>query len=144
MYLKEKKAEIINDGNEKWSASTLHQIAEATSRILQRDEITKNRMVYIQSFCVTQNEVIASFERATGSKWSVTKFDGKEYEREEKKKAEAGDLEAIENLVWYLGAVDANWEGRKDFAMQDLGLKDEDLEVVVKKTVEKLSRESQL
>lgn len=136
IYLSSRRAEIINSGTEKWSASTLAQISLATVRILQRPDTTANRMLYIQSFLTTQMDVIRAFESATGSKWDVKAFEGKVYEKAEKAKAEAGDLEAVENLVWYLGAVDADWTGRKDFAMEELGLEEESMDEVVKRVVE--------
>lgn len=114
-------------------------------------------MLYIQSFCVSQNEVLRAFERATSSssgsssgdgndeggekKWKVTKLDSKVYREEKVKKRDEGDKQAIEDLVWLLGALDANWEDRKDFAMKDLGLKNEDLDEVVRRIVEKQERE---
>lgn len=115
-------------------------------------------MLYIQSFCVSQNEVLRAFERATSSssgssssgdgndeggekKWKVTKLDSKVYREEKVKKRDEGDKQAIEYLVWLLGALDANWENRKDFAMKDLGLENEDLDEVVRKIVEKQERE---
>lgn len=149
--------EILDDGNTTWSASTLDQIALATVGVLQRPEETRNRMLYIQSFCVSQNEVLRAFERATSSssgsssgdgndeggekKWKVTKLDSKVYREEKVKKRDEGDKQAIEDLVWLLGALDANWEDRKDFAMKDLGLENEDLDEVVRKIVEKQERE---
>lgn len=138
IYLPSRRAEIINSGTEKWSASTLAQISRATVRILQRPDTTANRMLYVQSFLTTQMDVIRAFESATGCKWEVKAFEGKEYEREEKAKAEKGDLEAVENLVWYLGAVDADWTGRKDFAMQELGLEEESMGEVVRRVVQEL------
>ncbi|KAF2162814.1 hypothetical protein M409DRAFT_68811 [Zasmidium cellare ATCC 36951] len=138
IYLPQRKAEILDDGAAKWSASSLGQIAEATARILLRPDVTKNRMLYIQSFLVSQSEVIAAYEKATGTKWEVAKFESEKYLEEEKSKAAEGDLEAVENLVWLVGTVDGNWEGKKDFAMEDLGLVEEDLERVVRKTVERL------
>lgn len=117
-------------------------------------------MLYIQSFCVSQNEVLRAFERATSSssgssssssgdgnveggekKWEVTKLDSKVYREEKVKKRDEGDKQAIEDLVWLLGALDANWEDRKDFAMKDLGLENEDLDAVVRRIVEKQERE---
>lgn len=119
-------------------------------------------MLYIQSFCVSQNEVLRAFERATSSssgsgssgngngnengeggekKWKVTKLDSKVYREEKVKKRDEGDKQAIEDLVWLLGALDANWEDRKDFAMKDLGLENEDLDAVVRRIVEKQERE---
>lgn len=114
-------------------------------------------MLYIQSFCVSQNEVLRAFERATSAssgsssgdgndeggekKWKVTKLDSKVYREEKVKKRDEGDKQAIEDLVWLLGALDANWEDRKDFAMKDLGLENEDLDAVVRRIVEKQERE---
>lgn len=135
--LKDHAIDILDDGSSKWSASTLSQIGLATARILQRPEITKNRMIYIQSFLLSQNDMAASFEKATGTKWTKNKFDSEKYKVEEKKKADAGDKEANENLVWYLGAMDANWTTREGFAMKDLGLEEENLDEVVKGMVAK-------
>lgn len=141
LWFKERKADILDDGNVKWSASSVAQIGLATARILERPEVTKNRMIYIQSFCVSQNEVLASFEKATGAKWEVNRLDSKQYQEERVAKRNAGDAQAIEDLVWLLGAIDADWTGRKDFAMKDLGLENEDLDEVVRKTVERLEKE---
>lgn len=95
-------------------------------------------MIFIQSFLVSHNEVVAAYERATGAKWEIVRYEGKKYLEEEKRKAAEGDSEAVENLVWYVGTVDGNWEERKDFAMKELGLGEEDLDRVVRKTVENL------
>lgn len=137
VWLQDRRVEVLDDGETKWSASSLSQIGKATVRILQRPEVTKNRMIYIQSFLISQNEMVSSLERATQSQWTVVKRDAKEYQLEEKRKADAGDLKAVENLVWLLGAIDANWEEKKDFVMRDLGLENEDLDTVVKMTLEK-------
>jgi len=140
IYPKEQRVDIIDDGETKWSASTLSQIGKATARILQNPEETKNQAVYVQSFCISQNEVTSALEKATSSIWKTTKFDSKQYEKEEKAKADGGDLEAIENLVWMLGALDANWEQRDGFAMKKLGLEPEDLQNVVDRMVEDWSQ----
>ncbi|GIZ44930.1 hypothetical protein CKM354_000811400 [Cercospora kikuchii] len=133
--------DILDSGETKWSASSFAQVALATVRILQRPEITANRMIYVQSFCISQKEVLAAFERVTGEKWGINRLDSKEYKNERVKKRDEGSKEAIEDLVWLLGAIDANWEGRKDFAMEELGLENEDLDVVVRNVVEGLERE---
>lgn len=138
MWPHEQRADILDDGEAKWSASTLARIGEATARMLERLDVTKNRMIYIQSFLVSQREVIASFERATGAAWKLQKYDSRTYQVEEKKKADAGDAEAVENLVWLLGAIDANWESKRDFAMEELGLENEDLDAAVRRVVEGL------
>lgn len=94
-------------------------------------------MIYMQSFLVSQNEVIEAFERATGSKWDVVKYESSEYRDRERKKAEKGDAEAVENLVWLLGALDADWTGKENFAMEMLGLQEEDLDGAVRRIVER-------
>lgn len=135
VYLSARRAEILDAGDVKWSASTLSQIGTATARILQKPEETSNKIVYVQSFRVTQMEVIKAFEKATGQNWEVVKYDSKEYQAEESKKADAGDLEAVENLVWLLGALDADWTKKENFAMEMLGLREEDLDQVVSRVV---------
>lgn len=134
-----RKADIIDDGNTRSSQATLPQIAKATVRILQRPEETKNKMLFIQSFCVSQNEVLASLEKAMGAKWEITRYDSEEFIKEKKTLADKGDADAIEDLVFVLGAIDGDWEGRPDFAMEMLGLENEDLDQVVQQVVDELS-----
>lgn len=134
--LKARRAEIVDDGTMKSSQATLAQIGRATVAILHRPEETANRMLFIQSFCVSQNEVLASLEKAMGgAKWQVQRVDSEEFIKENKALADAGDLDAIENLVFVLGATDGNWEEKPDFAMDLLGLQNEDLDEVVQAVV---------
>lgn len=135
-----RKADIIDDGNMRSSQATLPQIAKATVRILQKPEETKNRMLFIQSFCVSQNEVLASLERAMGAKWETVRYDSESFIREKKALADQGDLAVIEDLVFVLGAIDGNWENRPDFAMKLLGLENEDLDEVVQRVVNELPK----
>lgn len=136
--LQTRKADIIDDGNMKSSQATLPQIAKAVVRILQKPEETKNRMLFIQSFCVSQNEVLKSLEKAMGVKWETVRYDSEEFIREKKALVDQGHLEANEDLVFVLGAIDGNWEQRPDFAMELLGLENEDLDEVVQKVVNEL------
>ena len=129
------RAEILDDGTVKWSAITLGQAARATSRVLQRPPETGNRVLYVQSFTVSQNEVIEAFCRSTGttvSDWDIKRLASSVYEQDEKKKAESGDKGSVENLVWFLGtSSDANWEDKEGFAMEQLGLENESLDAAV-------------
>ncbi|KAF6827233.1 NmrA-like family protein [Colletotrichum plurivorum] len=132
-YLDRKEIDIINGGNLKASAATLPRVADAVVRILQKgvtDE-TKNKTLFIQSFCITQQELIKSLEKATGSKWVVNDLDSESFIQEHKKKADAGDAEAIEDLVFAVGTLDADWTKRDEFAMKTLGFEDEDLDAVI-------------
>lgn len=134
-----KKAEIVDDGTTKSSQATLAQIARATVKILQRPEETKNRMLFIQSFCVSQNEVLRSLEKAMGVKWEVEYVESEKFIREKKALADQGNKDAIEDLVFVLGAINGNWEQHPDFAMDLLGLQNEDLDTIVQQVVSERS-----
>ncbi|KAK0945841.1 hypothetical protein LTR29_002698 [Friedmanniomyces endolithicus] len=131
----EHRADILDDGETRFSMSTLSRVAEATVRVLERPAETRNRMLYVQSFCVTQREIIAAYEAVMGREWEVVAFESGKFRDEQKAKAEAGDAGANEELVWYLGTVDADWRSREDFAMKLLGLEDEGLKEAVQKVV---------
>lgn len=138
-----RKADIIDNGEVKSSQATLAQIAKATVRILQRPAETRNKMLFIQSFCVSQNEILASLEKAMskkegGKKWEIARYESEAFIKEKKARADAGDLDAIEDLVFVLGAIDGDWRGKSDFAMELLGLEDEDLDEVVQKVVDEM------
>lgn len=137
VWPKEKRAEIVK--NLKASYSTLAQVGRATSRILQRPEVTANRVLFVQSFCVTQLDIVQAFGRASDAEYEINWLDDESYERQQMIKRDEGDKEALENLVWLLGAVEGNWEMRDDFAMERLGLEDESLDEAAKAVVKKHS-----
>jgi hypothetical protein len=135
--IKERQVDYLDDGEVRWSTSTLGQIGKATAKVLQiadKAEV-RNKMLYMQSFCVTQKMVHAACEKATGTEWKVKKLDSEAFTKEQKTLMDAGDHEATEEVVWVLGTLESNWEGEKDFAMEILGLQEENLDEVVKKMV---------
>ena len=125
------KAQILDAGDIKASASTLRRVAESVVAVLQRPDQTRNRAVYVQSFCPTQLEILASLERATGSKWQTQHYDSNAFLERESRRLASGDQEALEEIVFVLGTVDADWTRRDGFAMELLGLKEEKLDDVV-------------
>lgn len=136
VWPQERRMDMVKPGDLRASYSTLARVGEATSRILQRPDETANRVLFVQSFCVTQVAIRQAFEKASGDTYDVRWLEAEAYEREQKAKRDEGDKEAIENLVWMLGAVEGNWEEREEFAMRVLGLENEDLEEAVLKVVE--------
>ncbi|RFU77988.1 family transcriptional regulator [Trichoderma arundinaceum] len=132
-------AQILDGGATKASTSTLRRIAEATVRVLQRADQTRNRAIYIQSFNPTQLEVLAALEKAMGEPWHAQHIDSKPYLEDAQKRLESSDAEAvlvaIEDIVFVLGALDADWTKRDGFGMELLGLEDEKLEDVVEAVV---------
>ena len=141
--IKSHKAKIFDDGEVRWSATTLDTIALAVVRILQKADETKNRLLYIQSLCVTQNEVLKALERNSGQAWQVEYLKSDEYIRELKAEVDLdpGNQEGRVNLVSVVGIVDANWEGMDDFANPLLGLGEENLDALVKDVLLETSRQ---
>ncbi|TPX12576.1 uncharacterized protein E0L32_000753 [Thyridium curvatum] len=137
-FVKTRTAHILDSGDQPCSLSTLGRVGEAVVAILQKEEETKNKLLFIQSFCITQNQLIKSLEKATGTKWTVEQFDSEEFIKKHKALADGGDLQAVEDLVFALGAIDGNWEVKPEFAMDLLGLKNEDLDCVVASTLKSM------
>ena len=95
-------------------------------------------MLFVQSFCKSQIEVKDSLERVTGKAWKVNSLDGDEFVSKHKEIMKGGgeaEAEASEELVWYLGSMDADWTKRDAFAMKDLELEEEDLDEVVREAL---------
>lgn len=130
--------DVLDDGLALWSTCTLGFTGRATAKVLEKADLdgTKNTTLYVQSFRVTQMQVKESLERATpGEQWTVRSFDSKAFTEEQVKKRDAGDKEALEELVWLLGTIDADWETRETFANGLLGLEEEHLDTVTKHIV---------
>lgn len=130
-------ARILDGGNIRASSSTLRRVSEAVVRVLQRYDETRNRALYIQSFCPTQLEVLAALERATGTKWRTEHLESKQYLEENSQLLATDYHKASFSIVFVLGTMDADWTRRDGFAMELLGLEDEDLDHVVAAVVAK-------
>jgi putative NADH-flavin reductase len=136
-----RKADILDAGDIPASACTMATIGTATAKILEKaeDPRTKNITLYIQSFCATQMEIIKSFEKATGAEFKLTRIDGMKFAEEKMKEMKGGDKAATEDVVWVLGAYEADWRKMNGFANGLLGLKEEDLDTICKAIVAKKS-----
>ncbi|KAI0177324.1 isoflavone reductase family protein [Pestalotiopsis sp. NC0098] len=134
--LKTKTADILDDGTYRSSTSTLARIAEAVVKVLKDEDVGRNKMLFMQSFCVSQLDVLASLEKATGEKWKINWLKSDDFIKENKAKADAGDKDAVEHLVFALGALDGDWEKKDGFAMDVLGLQNQNLDEIVKGVVD--------
>lgn len=136
-HLETRRAEILGDGKHRSSVATLGRIAEAVVRLLGAGpDVGRNTMAMVQSFCVSQSEVLASLERVTGETWAVEYMETEAFIEKHKKLVAEGNAHAVDELVFALGMTEANWEQHEDFAMGVLGLENEDLDTVVKKVLE--------
>lgn len=132
-----RRVKFFDSGEHRWSTSTLEDIGVAVVGILEKEEETRNRMLYMQSFSVSQKEVLGALERVGGGEWMVEEVDSGDFIRTERAKLEKGpgDEGAIEELVSVLGIVDADWRGKKDFANELLGIGRRDLDEEVRKAI---------
>ena len=138
--VKERRARIYDGGDIKWSASTLETVGTGVAKVLEKPDETRDRILYIQSFCVTQNEVLRSLKRVTGPEWQVEDMDSEEFIKKTKAETDRdpNDAEARESLVSVVGIVDANWESKRDFANSLLDLEGEDMDEVVRRVIGQL------
>ncbi|KAF4459872.1 hypothetical protein FALBO_13350 [Fusarium albosuccineum] len=142
--LETNSAVILDKGDIPASAATLRRVGEALVAVLKRPDTTKNRLLYVHSFCKTQLEVLASLEKATGATWTKQHVDSKAFlERESNKLALEFSKHAMEEIVFVLGTLDADWTKKDAFAMKELGLEDEDLDKVVQEVVDQWKKEKQ-
>lgn len=65
-------AQILDGGNRPFSSTNTSQIGNAIVAVLSNPEVTANQFLYIESFTVTQNEILAELEKATRKKWAVS------------------------------------------------------------------------
>jgi uncharacterized protein YbjT (DUF2867 family) len=133
-----RKAYLLDGGNIKFSASTLPFIGEAVVTRLEKPKETENKLLYIHSLYVTQLEVLAALEKATGDKFEVIHEDSEEGLKKVRPKMLEGDHDAGEEVVAIWGVVAADWTTRETFANELLGLKEESLDDVVQRVVKDL------
>ncbi|KJZ75424.1 hypothetical protein HIM_05120 [Hirsutella minnesotensis 3608] len=128
-------ARILDSGNTRASVSTLRCVARAVVSVLERLSATRNRALFVHSFCPTQLEMLAALERATGRTWRREQLSSKAL-LAESKAAQSEGICGIEDkptvdIVAVLRTVDADWAAKEGFASQLLGLQDEKLDDAV-------------
>lgn len=65
-------ATIYDGGDVPYEATTLDQVGRAITKSLKCSGHTRNQFVYVNSFTVTQNEVLKALEKVTGDKFVVS------------------------------------------------------------------------
>ena len=70
----ERKATLIDDGDNRLSVTSLATAGKAITRILKNSESTKNRVVKVSEVILTQNKVLKIAERLRPEdKWNISK-----------------------------------------------------------------------
>ncbi|XDG05688.1 hypothetical protein ABKA04_005303 [Annulohypoxylon sp. FPYF3050] len=70
--VRERKAEIWDDGNARFSVSTKVNAAKAVVRVLRNPEITANQHVFVSSLETSMNEILSGLENAQKVKYTVS------------------------------------------------------------------------
>ena len=123
----EKKVTLIEGGDIKWVATTLDTVAVATVRALEKEkqEQTKNKVLLIQDFRTSQNEVWEKVKEVTngGEGWKVEQIGYDKWLDEAKEKARQGDNSVLSKLTFGTVLLGSKWEERDEYANDLLGLK---------------------
>jgi hypothetical protein len=89
--IKAKRAKIYGSGDERWTGTTLTTIGLAVARLLRKPHQVQNRFIYVYSVASSQNEILASLEAATGTKWDTHHVKWEDEIPAGRKKLEQGD-----------------------------------------------------
>ena len=134
-----KTALIYDDGNTRLSCTNISTVGKAVSAILEKPAETANKFLFVSSFTVSPNEILASLEKVTGEKWTVNKASTSEAEKEGKEKLSKGDFSGIRALLARLmfgGDTGGNFENEPTLSNELLGLPHESLDQTCKAVVE--------
>ena len=66
---------------------------------------TANQYLYVDTFTISQKQVLASLEKATGAKWEVTVLDGEDLVKTGMEKMSKGDYSGAMSLIRYINCV---------------------------------------
>jgi hypothetical protein len=94
--MKKQKARLYNGGDVWFSATLLDDVAKAVLGVVGKQEETKNRVVYVHSALVTQNQLIQYAKDKDGKEWDTMVEETETVTNEsyaELEKGEQGDVE---------------------------------------------------
>ena len=138
--VKNQKVSLFNGGRDKWSTTTISTIGLAVKNALLVPNETANKYLYIESLTVTQSEVVASLEKATGKTWEREQVDAEEMKRSGLEKISKGDYSGAVSLIRYVTCVHGhggNYAESQGTANGVLGLPKVTLDEEVRKLVSK-------
>lgn len=116
------------------------QLVDAVVSVLEHHQETRNRYIYVYSVETSQNEVLASFEKATGVKWDVTVTTTDEQITEAGKKLSGGDFTGAFILVratvfGSTAGLRSNYAKEENLANGILGLETETVQETVDRVI---------
>jgi uncharacterized protein YbjT (DUF2867 family) len=84
-------ATLCNGGDVPFSATTIADIARAVLGVVEHQDETKNRLIFVQSARVTQNQLIRYVKEKDGKEWDNMVKSSEEVKRELYQELEKGD-----------------------------------------------------
>lgn len=145
-----RKAILFDEGNTKINTSTLAQVGRSVAALLSLPiksddgpclEHLRNNHVYTSSFCVSQNDILKSVFRVTGteqSQWTIDERPVQEYYDEGVEARKQGRMREVGRQVYSRVFFDddaGNFEKRIGTWNQMLGLPQEDIDEATKLAV---------
>lgn len=103
--LQERRVSLINGGKDTWSTTTMPTIGLAVKNSLLIPDKTANQYIFIDSFTVSQSQVLASFEKATGKRWDVEQVDAEAMKNGGLEKLKKGDFSGAMSVIRYINCV---------------------------------------
>jgi nucleoside-diphosphate-sugar epimerase len=126
-----RSAVIYDGGDVPYEVTSLDQTGRAVSASLLQPEATRNQHVYVNSFTITQNQLIQALEKATGDKFTLSHDSVSNLRAAGFKQLESGDAMGMLALVasaFYGNFGTANYSKTKGLWNDKLGLPKEGLE----------------
>ncbi|KAH6962708.1 hypothetical protein HG530_006421 [Fusarium avenaceum] len=139
MHINKKKFVVWDDGNGWFSTTTEDNTALAMVNALSKKwEDTKNKIIWLSDFAITQNTLLETIERVGGQKLAVEKVDSYQLIKEKQAEVAAGDPYAIYSLIetgFVTGRFGGHLEKEGTIMNEVLGLPKKNLDDVVREAL---------
>jgi hypothetical protein len=89
-------ATLYNGGDVPFSATTLADVAKSVLGVINNQNETANRLVYVHSALVTQNQLIRSAQDKDEKEWDIVVMDTETVKRDSFEKLEKGDTADVD------------------------------------------------
>ncbi|KAL6789677.1 hypothetical protein J3E68DRAFT_429771 [Trichoderma sp. SZMC 28012] len=139
-HFDEPKVQLFDKGVRTLDATTMNQVGLAVAATLQHLEETKNKRIYVNSFSVSQSQIVEAFEKLSGKTFERTEGSTKELIAAGKAHIEEGnwDLGYPESVTaaLYSDTGFGYSSGRASEWNKILGLPEESLDVCAKELLQ--------
>ncbi|KAJ8109556.1 hypothetical protein OPT61_g7374 [Boeremia exigua] len=129
-------AAVVDDGEAKFTVTTLPKVAKALVAILEHAELSRNKYVYTSSFNMSQMELLHALEKVDGQKWTIRHENSVDVIEDGMKLIRAGNYGGTANLVkGLMFGKRGLGESTGEFWDERLGLELENLEQILEDIV---------